>query len=224
MNNRRQLARILLPLAIIIGGIWVGTYLLQQQQVIQKEAAPLCPQEATCRWDTSGEGVMYRYEVVDLITGTSVVAGETNELYATFVPFPLHRYECRVRAVNDCGESEESKGAVTCRQTIRLSPTSSASLSATIQPEASVSATPTEIASVSATIVLSPTESVTSETMEPTVIEVPIPDTPTPTVVKPFLVAYSSAITTASRILSFFTFGLVLVAVGMMVYRRKKRS
>lgn len=244
MRNLRQIVRILLPLSIVVGGIAVGIYLSQRQQIIQNRAAPLCQPLATCRWDIVQDGLTYRYAIVDLTFDTSVKMGTTTDSFVTFNVLPLHRYDCRVKAVNECGESEVTTGSATCRNIFVPSPTSiggvggvpNSSTSATVNTDASASATPAETASSSAEIESTPTESVQVDvallptTEQPTEVPTQIPptvipaDIPTPMVSKPFLIANSTLITSATRILSYISFGFVLITVGLIVYRRKKRS
>ena len=161
-KNRIYIGVIIFALMLI--GLAVGLYLVQQQQSTEQEAAepatdleiatpsatviptPACfANTASCEWDPLDGAGSYNYKIT-LASNSAVIDQGTVESGVTNVEFEISKgvtYKCEISAVNSCGPGAPATATQACIEATPI-PTTRPSATPTDTPSPTDEPTPTE--------------------------------------------------------------------------------
>ena len=170
-NSKKKIYIGVVIFALMLIGLAVGLYLVQQQQNAQQDAAepettlegdefatpsatliptPACfSTTASCEWDALEGAGSYNYKVT-LASNSAVIKEGTVESNVTEVEFDIEKnvtYKCEISAVNSCGEGAPATATQACVEnpSPTVPPTVPPTIPPTVPPTVPPTATPTLI-------------------------------------------------------------------------------
>lgn len=213
--NRRTILIAVLSGIAVMSAVWGATH---RQDTRDRAQYPVCPDNsASCRWESSGPGVRYRYRIVDTTALSVVTEGETGSPWVRFTPVVHHSYRCEVIPFTSCGSGPISRLESMCGEAGVVTPTMSA-IPATSTPAGIVESKPTRDPfllpkTVSAQF---PTSAAVPEAgnfvADPVV---PPKRTPTPAVVR-----YDAIAAKGINIVTYLLLVLVMGTVGLVMWQK----
>lgn len=213
----KQKLLIIVAFVFVAVTVWGAS---RRQDIRNRAQSPACPdRSASCRWESSGSGVRYRYLIRDVTARSVVAEGETTTRWVRFTPVVDHVYRCEVTPVNACGAGPTSQTESLCA--LAASPMPSQTPSPTITPTPTTD--PFLRSKFFPTDVPAPTPSQTRPTSLPGAenlnVEPQAPPPPSPTAT-PTVVDYTRMLSQGTNALTYILLVFIGLTIGYSVWQK----